>query len=141
MSAFVTCTPEKMTQEQVLSALELLGYDKAKVEIGSKLHLYGYRGDERGETADIVVRRKHISSSSNDLGFAKTENGYKLIVSEYDENYMAAKHGGSVRFSKMFPQIAATSKVIDNARAKKLRVQLPAEGLRWGKQIKLSFER
>lgn len=33
------------------------------------VHLYGYRGDKREQTAHIVVPRNQISSLSNDLGF------------------------------------------------------------------------
>ncbi len=48
-------------------------------------HLRGYKGDERKEVAHIIVRRRHIGSASNDLGFVKNENGnYEAIISEYD---------------------------------------------------------
>ena len=50
--------------------------------------LYGYQGDKRAETAQIVVRRKFIGSASNDLGFQKTDNGYVPVISEYDQRYM-----------------------------------------------------
>jgi hypothetical protein len=43
------------SQPLLLAALADLGYDH--VEVGDKLPLYGYRGDRRAETAEIVVRR------------------------------------------------------------------------------------
>ena len=52
---------------------------------GRALPLYGYQGDERSERAQLVVRRKHIGAASNDLGFARTTEGYTPIISEYDQ--------------------------------------------------------
>lgn len=48
-------------------------------------HLFGYKGDKRSEVAHIIVRRKHVGASSNDLGFIRQEDGtYKAIISKYD---------------------------------------------------------
>jgi hypothetical protein len=46
---------------------------------------YGYQGDRRPETAELVVRRRHLGTASNDLGFARTPQGYVPIVSDYDQ--------------------------------------------------------
>ena len=73
----------------LLAALADLGY--AEVEEGEALPLYGYQGDRRPETAEIVIRRQHVGSASNDLGFARTAAGYVPIVSEYDRRVL---HGG-----------------------------------------------
>lgn len=70
------------SRELLLGALADLGY--AQVEEGERLPLYGYRGDRRPETAEIVVRRLHIGSASNDLGFRRTPAGYVPVISEYD---------------------------------------------------------
>ena len=66
----------------LLAALADLGY--SEVEQGDALALYGYQGDRRPETAELVVRRRHIGSASNDLGFSRTSQGYAPIISEYD---------------------------------------------------------
>lgn len=73
----------------LLAALADLGY--TEVEEGEALALYGYQGDRRVETAEIVVRRRYVGSASNDLGFARTPRGYVPIISEYDQR---ALHGG-----------------------------------------------
>lgn len=73
-------------RECLLNALSECGY--SQVEEGESLSLYGYQGDKRTETAQIVVRRKFIGSASNDLGFQKTDNGYVPVISEYDQKYM-----------------------------------------------------
>lgn len=75
----------------LLAALADLGY--AEVEEGEALPLCGYQGDRRAETAEIVIRRGHLGSASNDVGFARTPDGYVPIVSEYDQS---ALHGGQL---------------------------------------------
>ncbi len=70
----------------LLAALADLGYPQ--VEEGEALSLFGYQGDRRPETAEIVVRRQHLGSASNDLGFARTQAGYVPIVSEYDQRVL-----------------------------------------------------
>lgn len=73
----------------LIAALADLGY--SVIEEGEALPLYGYQGDRRPETAEIVVRRRHLGPASNDLGFARTEHGYVPIISEYDQRVL---HGG-----------------------------------------------
>ncbi|MBI4499064.1 MAG: DUF1257 domain-containing protein [Chloroflexi bacterium] len=75
----------------LLAALADLGY--GEVEEGEALPLYGYRGDRRPETAEIIVRRSHLGSASNDLGFTRTQAGYVPVVSEYDHQTL---HGGQL---------------------------------------------
>jgi Protein of unknown function (DUF1257) len=71
------------SRELLLAALAELGY--AAVEEGERLPLYGFQGDRRAEAAEIVVRRQHVGRLSNDLGFARTEQGYVPVISEYDQ--------------------------------------------------------
>ena len=75
----------------LVAALSDLGY--AHVEVGEALTLYGYQGDDRSETAEVVVRRRHLGSASNDLGFKHTAAGYVPVISEYDQQ---ALHGGQL---------------------------------------------
>ena len=75
----------------LLAALATVGYPEA--EEGEALPLYGYRGDQRPETAQLVVRRRRVGSASNDLGFTHTSQGYVPIVSEYDQR---ALQGGQL---------------------------------------------
>jgi hypothetical protein len=73
----------------LVGALADLGF--AEVEEGTALPLYGYRGDRRAETAELVVRRRFVGPASNDLGFRRTPEGYVPVVSEYD---LRALRGG-----------------------------------------------
>lgn len=90
MSKYLTF-PEVIFKDRrlLLAALADLGY--TEVEEGEALPLFGYRGDRRAETAEIVVRRQYIGGSSNDIGFIRTAQGYTPIVSEYDRLVL---HGG-----------------------------------------------
>lgn len=84
MSKYLTFTDVVFTnQALLLAALAELGY--AEVEQGEALPLYGYQGDERAESAQLVIRRKHIGAASNDLGFTRTAEGFTPIISEYDQ--------------------------------------------------------
>ncbi|MCC6175634.1 MAG: DUF1257 domain-containing protein [Chloroflexi bacterium] len=84
--------PEILFKERrlLLAALAEIGF--AEVDEGDQLPLYGYQGDRRPETAEIIVRRQLIGAASNDLGFARTPDGYVPIVSEYDERTLLAGH-------------------------------------------------
>ena len=83
MSKYLT-VPDVLFKDRrlLLAALADLGH--TDVEQGESLALFGYQGDRRPETAEIVVRRQNVGTASNDLGFARTERGYVPIVSEYD---------------------------------------------------------
>jgi hypothetical protein len=58
----------------LLAALADVGY--TEVEEGEALPLYGYEGDRRPETAELLVRRRHLGRLSNDLGFRCADRGY-----------------------------------------------------------------
>ena len=92
MSKYLTF-PEVIFKDRrlLLAALADLGY--AEVEEGEALPLLGYQGDRRPETAELVVRRRHLGPASNDLGFARTPRGYVPILSEYDQRVL---HGGQL---------------------------------------------
>jgi hypothetical protein len=50
-------------------------------------NLIGYHSDVRSDRANIIIRRRYIGGSSNDIGFLKTEDGtYTAIISEYDSS-------------------------------------------------------
>lgn len=76
-------------RQQLLAALAELGYPE--VEEGQALPLFGYQGDQRPETAEMVIRRRSLGAASNDVGFVHTLEGYVPLVSEYDQR---ALHGG-----------------------------------------------
>jgi len=84
MSKYLTF-PDMVFKDRrlLLAALAELGY--TEIEEGEAIPLYGYRGERRPETAEIVIRRQHVGSLSNDIGFTRTPQGYVPVVSEYDQ--------------------------------------------------------
>lgn len=82
MSHFTVVVTVLRNAGTLLTALQDLGYE---VETGNELPLYGWKGDVREETADLVISRDQLASSSNDIGFARQDDGsYSIIISEYD---------------------------------------------------------
>jgi hypothetical protein len=50
-------------------------------------YLYGYQGDRRPETAEVIIRRQFIGPAANDVGFKHQESGvFEAIISEYDRS-------------------------------------------------------
>ena len=119
MSAYKRIVTQFRDRECLLEALKRTGTPFEVAQKGQRLHLYGYQGDRRPETAEFVVRRKHIGSSSNDLGYVwNSEAGaYEAIVSEYDTRCTA-----TTWIRKQVKQQYAVSKVVKEARRKGLRV-------------------
>ena len=81
MSQFATIQTTIKDGKLLVQCLKEMGYS---VEEGHNLKLHGYLGDTRPQTADIVIRRKHLGSASNDIGFRKVGDAYQLIISDYD---------------------------------------------------------
>ena len=75
-----------MCEERFLvEGLSNMGYH---VEVSSQgAALVGYQGDERPEKAHVIIRRGHLDSASNDIGFARGADGrFRAILSEYDRS-------------------------------------------------------
>lgn len=85
MSAYITLETPMIDRACLLAALEEMGFGSGCVEVHEEpVELVGYRGRARTQRAHIIVRREHLSSSSNDMGFLRTESGYRAIISDYD---------------------------------------------------------
>jgi hypothetical protein len=84
MSEYCTVELKISDQECLSKALTELGFVHEIHEIPQ--NLYGYTGDKRSQKANVIIRKKHIGSASNDIGFFKEANGnYTLLISEYDK--------------------------------------------------------
>lgn len=83
ISHFTEVRTEFKDKNCLVKALQDLGYHP---EVGHDLPLYGYQGDRRTQTADIVVHRHEVGRAANDIGFkwnVKTKC-YQQIISEFD---------------------------------------------------------
>ena len=88
MSAYKKIECDIVDKESLLEALSLLGFTP-DVLVEPK-QLTGYRGDERKETANIIISKDQVNKftgASNDIGFLwnQKENKYDFIVSDYDK--------------------------------------------------------
>lgn len=84
MSHFTSIRTQIKNIEPLIKALADLGFKDIEVYQKAQ-NLYGYQGDIREDTAEVIIRRKYIGSASNDIGFKRQEDGsFKAIISEYD---------------------------------------------------------
>ena len=86
MSHFVECQTEFRDPEALIAALVECGFSEDQIEVHSEaVPLYGYQGDVRPQHAHIVIRRQHIGSGANDVGWKRQPDGtYRAWISEYD---------------------------------------------------------
>lgn len=92
MSAYMKLLTPMTDQESLLAALADLGFDASKVEVqATPVNLVGYQGDQRVQTANIVVRRQNVGAASNDVGFLASPTGYQAIISDYDRQRFGAE--------------------------------------------------
>jgi len=112
-------------EETLLETLAEYGFDSAKVEVHeSPVSLVGYQGDSRSQKAHVVIRRRYITGSSNDVGFVKQEDGsYKAWVSDYDKSCSLGKKIAN----KEFFQSYAKNRTIKWAHQKKAATEWQKE--------------
>ncbi len=108
MSRYVTVLTVFKDKEVLISALCETGewsLDQIEVHNPPKF-LYGYRGNERQEKANIIIRRKHIGKASNDIGFIIDDNGnYQQVISEYDLRKLGKQWVGNLKANYVFHKI------------------------------------
>lgn len=93
----------------IVKALQELGYP-AEVH-DSPQNLEGWHGDKRKQKANIIVKRQHIGSAANDVGFLRKDDGtYELIISHYDKS---SSHGK--KFTQDLLQLHGKYKTLSQA--------------------------
>lgn len=91
MSHYTTVKLKFADKELLIGALKANGYDPLVHDESKPIHLFGYRGDLRPETADIIIPRWQISRGSNDLGFKFNPETrcWDMIISEFDKGLLS----------------------------------------------------
>ena len=94
MSHFVECQTEFRDPQALVVALIECGFEAAQIEVHEQaVPLYGYQGDLRDQKAHIVIRRQHVGSGANDVGWEKQPDGtYRAWISEFDSGAGRYKH-------------------------------------------------
>ena len=73
-----------MDEQVLIDALKQMGIEPQIHEQAKPLE--GYQGDARKQKAHIIIPRRQVGSSSNDVGFERMSNGgFKLHASSYDK--------------------------------------------------------
>jgi hypothetical protein len=87
MSHFTAIKTQVKNADALLQALADLGFSTIEHHATAQ-PLYGYQGDLRSQTAEIILRRQHIGHLSNDIGFKHQPDGtYQAIISDYDRRH------------------------------------------------------
>jgi len=86
MSHFVECQTEFRDPQALVAALVECGFQESQIEVHAEaVSLYGYQGDVRPQKAHIVIRRQHVGTAANDVGWERQADGtYRAWISEYD---------------------------------------------------------
>jgi hypothetical protein len=86
MSHFTCIKTQIKNQAALIQALADVGFKTVEVHETAQ-HLYGFQGDVREQTAEVIIRRQYIGRASNDIGFKRQEDGqFEAIISEYDRH-------------------------------------------------------
>jgi hypothetical protein len=117
MSEFVSVETVYSDVESLVDALVECGINKTHIEVhDSPKPLVGYQSDERVQKAEVIIRRQHVGSASNDIGFEKQADGkYKAWVSEFDRN----RGLGAKIASGKLTQIYAKNKILKTVKMKR----------------------
>jgi Protein of unknown function (DUF1257) len=114
----------------LVEALGEMGYTTVEVHDIAQ-NLVGYHGDTRSQKANVIVRRVHVGTAANDLGFVKQDDGtYSAIVSSDD----SGKHNAQW-MTKL--KVAYTERV-DMKTARKNGLQFLGKKIENGK-VRLQF--
>lgn len=97
--------------------------------------LVGYHGDTRKEKAHIIIRRKLIGRSSNDIGFVVGEDGnYEAIISQFDSNRYGTKWIGELKgnyaYHKVRREMESRGRTVSRERCPNGRQRLVVTGYR-----------
>ena len=85
MSAYNSVTTIYKDQECLVESLKEMGYTEIEVHELPQ-NLVGYHADLRQQRAHIIIRRKHIGLSSNDIGYLRNADGtFTEIISDFDK--------------------------------------------------------
>ena len=103
MSKYKTIETEFRNAESLSKALQEI-IEQPGLEsfpLDKPQHLVGYRGDQRPERSQFIIRQQAVNrysgGSSNDIGFTWNGRAYTAIVSEYD----SGREGVTAMLSKV----------------------------------------
>jgi hypothetical protein len=110
MSHFTTIRTKFVDVKTLVKALAMVGFVNVEVHAEAQ-NLYGYKGDKRPQTAEVIIRRRYVGKISNDIGFKRISDGsFDTIISDYDRQKYDAKWLG--KLCQHYACIVAKEKLI-----------------------------
>ncbi len=109
MSHYTVLTTRICDPHYLGEAMADMGYEEVEVH-DQPQPLIDYQGRETKQKAEVIVRRRHLSWVSNDLGFCRQSNGtMNAIISDYDRD----KHnkGWMLELTRRYAYQAARGKL------------------------------
>jgi hypothetical protein len=86
MSHFTRVRTTLRDADLLAAALAAQGFGQVEVH-GEPQSLYGFQGDVRPQRAEVIVRRQQVGRLSNDIGFARQDDGtFDAVISDYDRS-------------------------------------------------------
>jgi len=84
MSHYTVIQTQVREVPALVAALQAMGYKNVEVHEQAQ-PLYGYQGDRRPESAEVIIRRQYVGGAANDVGFKRQASGeFQAIISEFD---------------------------------------------------------
>lgn len=75
-----------------------MGFKREHIEVFKEAqNLYGYHNDKRDQKAHVLIRRKNIGPSSNDLGFELVGGRYFARISQFDHGKYTQEWLGTIQ--------------------------------------------
>jgi hypothetical protein len=86
VSHFTTIKTKITDTKSLITALEELGFKQVETYETAQ-PLYGYQGDIRTQTAEVIIRRHFVGRASNDIGFKRQADGaFIAVISQFDRH-------------------------------------------------------
>ena len=87
MSHYTTIETMLVSEEHLVLALHDVGISDVERHEAAE-PLVGWTGDSREARAEVIIRRKHLSSASYDIGFARGADGrFEAMITDDDRRH------------------------------------------------------
>jgi hypothetical protein len=117
MSHFVDVVTSIKDPDALIRALIRCGFQKQMIEVhDTPQNLYGYQGDIRKQKAHIILRRKYVGSSSNDVGYELVNGSFVAHISEFDSGTGTYSSNQSARCNLAWQTKLATYYGVEKAK-------------------------
>ena len=114
---------EALLQQAIQNVATEMGIPVEEYPQNREQHLLGYQGDVRPETAQFIIRRQHLNSLSNDLGWSRQPDGaYRLIISDFDRRQVHRSQDITARVDVEYQRLYVERQVQTNPRLRGSRV-------------------